>query len=260
MKIIVLVKQVYGEINRTPHSTKPSELQTHLINETDRNAIEEALRIREKHGGTVTALTMGPMNSQSTLREALAMGVDEAILLSDEFFEGSDSHATVTVLAAAVTKILDYDLILCGAYSDDLFALQVGPRLAEECNLPQITYATKITLEGRRVIVERDLENELQTIEGKLPCLIIVLSELNEPRVPSSEDRNAALNKDIIGWNATYLSLSEEELGFNGSLVDILRITEFAGKRKPVFLRGEIRDIVPKIVNVLEEEGVLREL
>lgn len=156
-----------------------------VISETDKNAIEEAVRIKEKHGGKVTAITMGSPDAKDALREALAMGADEAYLLTDPLFEGSDSHAIANVLAAAVTKILDYDLILCGTYSEDFFSFQVGPRLAEICNLPQVTYATKINVEGTKVVVERDLENERQVVEGKFPCLISVVRELNEPRLPT---------------------------------------------------------------------------
>jgi len=229
------------------------------INGTDKNAVEEAVRLREKYGGRVIAITMGPIDSQEVLREALAMGADEAVLLCDDAFEGSDPHATVTVLEAAITKILDYDMILCGAYSDDLYAFQIGPRIAEVCNLPQITYATRIIIEGRRVIAERDIEFENQTVEAKLPCLITVLPELNEPRRPSSDDWTTASSKSITVWDAADLSLTEDEVGFNGSLIDVLRSTRFSVSKKPVALQGEEQEVIGKIVDVLKREGVLRE-
>jgi len=229
------------------------------INGTDKNAVEEAVRLREKFGGRVIAITMGPIDSQEVLREALAMGADEAVLLCDDAFEGSDPHATVTVLEAAITKILDYDMILCGAYSDDLYAFQIGPRIAEVCNLPQITYATRIIIEGRRVIAERDIEFENQTVEAKLPCLITVLPELNEPRRPSSDDWTTASSKSITVWDAADLSLTEDEVGFNGSLIDVLRSTRFSVSKKPVALQGEEQEVIGKIVDVLKREGVLRE-
>src|SRR3972149_3827727 len=193
VNIVVLVKHVFQTADlRIDRATKTLVTQgvPKVISETDKNAIEESIRIKEKHGGKVTAITMGSPDAKEALREALAMGADEAYLLTDPLFEGSDSHATANVLAAAVTKIavtkiIDHDLILCGAYSEDLFSFQIGPRLAEICNLTQITYATKVTLEGTRVIVERDLENERQVVEGKLPCLISVLREFNGPRLPT---------------------------------------------------------------------------
>jgi len=259
--IIVLVKQVYQSADlKVDRTTKTLITQgvAKVISETDKNAIEEAVRIKEKHGGKITAITMGSPDAKEALREALAMGADEAYLLTDPLFEGSDSHATANVLAAAITKIIDYDLILCGAYSEDLFSFQVGPRLAEICNLAQITYATKISLEGTKVVVERDLENERQVVEGKLPCLITVLREINEPRLLTLMAIMAASKKPTTTWTASDLGLSEEELGFNGSLVEILRSTTAAGERKRVKLEGEASELAPKLVKALIQEGVLK--
>jgi electron transfer flavoprotein beta subunit len=229
-----------------------------VISETDKNALEEAVRIKEKHGGKITAITLGPPEAREALREALAMGADEACLLTDPLFEGSDAHATANVLAAAVTKILEYDLVLCGAYSEDLFAFQVGPRLAEMCNLPQLTYAAKLTLEGDRVIVERDLENERQVVEAKLPCLVSVVREINEPRLPTLMAIMAASKKPTNVWAATDLALGPEELGFDGSLIDVVRSSVTVGERRRIVLQGEAREIAPKIAKALVQEGVLK--
>src|SRR5208283_3217519 len=258
MNIIVLVKRIGHMIELDEDAIRESSREPR-INGTDKNAVEEAVRLREKHGGRVITITMGSTNSQDILRETLAMGADEAVLLCDDAFEGSDPHATVTVLEAAITKILDYDLIICGAYSDDMYAFQIGPRIAEVCNLPQITYATRIIIEGRRVIAERDIEFENQTVEAKLPCLITVLPELNEPRRPSSDDWTTASSKSITVWDAADLSLTEDEVGFNGSLIDVLRSTRFSVSKKPVALQGEEQEVIGKIVDVLKREGVLRE-
>ena len=261
VNIIVLVKQVYESANlKIDRTTKTLITQgvAKVISETDKNAVEEAVRIKEKHGGNITAIAMGSPDAKEALREALAMGADKAYLLTDPLFEGSDSHATANVLAAAITKILDYDLILCGAYSEDLFSFQVGPRLAEICNLPQITYAAKISLEGTKVVVERDLENERQVVEGKLPCLITVLREINEPRLLTLMAIMAASKKPTTTWTASDLGLSEEELGFNGSLVEILRSTIATGERKRLKLEGEPSDLAPKLVKALVQEGVLK--
>ncbi|MGO9644421.1 MAG: electron transfer flavoprotein subunit beta/FixA family protein [Candidatus Bathyarchaeia archaeon] len=258
MNIIVLVKRIGHMIELDQDASRESSREPR-INGTDKNAVEEAVRLREKYGGRVITITMGSTNSQDILRETLAIGADEAILLCDDSFEGADAHATVTVLEAAITKILDYDLIICGAYSDDMYAFQIGPRIAEVCNLPQITYATRIIIEGRRVIAERELEYEKQTVETKLPCLITVLPELNKPRTPSSDERTAASRKSITVWDAADLSLSEDEVGFNGSLVDVLRSTKFSVNKKPVTLQGEEQEVIGKIVDILKREGVLGE-
>lgn len=261
VNVIVLVKQVFQSADlKIDRSTKTLVTQgvPRVISETDKNAIEEAVRIKEKHGGKVTAVSMGPREAKEALREALAMGADEACLLADSRFGGSDSHATANVLAAALTKIIDYDLILCGAYSEDLFSFQVGPRLAEICNLPQITYATKITLEGTKVIAERDLENERQVVEGRLPCLISVMREINEPRLPTLMAIMAASKKPMNTWTAADLGLGEDELGFNGALVEILQSTAVVGGRKRIMLQGEPGEAAAELVKALVQEGVLK--
>ena len=261
VKIIVLVKQVFQtadlKVDRTS-KTVVTQGVPRVISETDKNAVEEAVRIKEKHGGKITALSLGPPEAKEALREALAMGADEAYLITDPRFEGSDAHATANVLAAAVTKVLEYDLILCGAYSEDIYAFQVGPRLAEICNLPQITYAAEVTLEGNRLLVERDLESERQVVEAKLPCLVSVVREINEPRLPTLMAIMAASKKPMKTWNAADLSLEADELGFNGSLIEVLRSTVSAGERRRITFQGEPKDIAPKIVKALVEEGVLK--
>ena len=261
VNILVLMKQVFQTADlRVDRSTKTIVTQgvPRVISEADKNALEEAVRIKEKHGGKITAITLGPPEAKEALREALAMGADEACLLTDPLFEGSDAHATANVLAAAVTKILEYDLVICGAYSEDLFAFQVGPRLAEMCNLPQITYAAKLSLENDRVIVERDLENERQVVEAKLPCLVSVVREINEPRLPTLMAIMAASKKPTNIWNAADLALGPEELGFNGSLIEVLRSTVTAGERKRILLQGDAKEIAPKVAKSLAQEGVLK--
>jgi electron transfer flavoprotein beta subunit len=261
VKIIVLVKQVLQTADlKVDRSTKSIITQgvPRVISETDKNAIEEAVRLKEKHGGKITAISLGPPEAKEALREALAMGVDEACLLTDPQFDGSDSHAIANVVAAAITKILDYDLVLCGAYSEDLFAFQVGPRIAEICNLPQITYAAKLSLEGDKVTVERDLEDERQTVEGKLPCLITVGREINEPRLPTLMAIMAASKKPTNIWKAADLSLAPEEVGFNGSLVEVLRSSVSVGERKKVMLQGDVKEIASKLAKDLVQEGVLK--
>jgi len=259
--IIVLAKQVFQtEGLRVDNATKTIVTQgvPKVISESDKNAIEEAVRIKEKQGGKITVITMGSPDAKEALREALAMGADEGYLLTDPLFEGSDAHGTANVLAAALTKILDYDLVLCGASSEDLYSFQVGPRLAEVCNLPQITYAAKITVDGTKVTVERDLENERQIVESKLPCLVSVIREINEPRLPTLMAIMAAGKKPMTTWGAADLSLGPDELGFKGALIETLRSTVATGDRKRVILQGEVKEIAPKLIQALVQEGVLK--
>jgi len=261
VKIIVLVKQVLQTAElKIDKASKGIVTQgvPRVISETDKNALEEAVRLKEKHGGKITAISMGSPEAKEALREALAMGADEAILVTDSRFEGSDSHAVASVLAATITKILDYDLIICGAYSEDLFAFQVGPRLAELCNLPQFTYATKITLEGNKITVERDLENERQIVEGKTPCLVTVVREINEPRLPTLMAIMASSKKPTTIWSAGDLGLTDDEIGYNGSLDELLRSTVSSGERKRIIIQGEPRDAVLKLTKTLQQEGVLK--
>jgi len=261
VKIIVLVKQVFQTADLKVDKTAKALVTQgvpRVISETDKNAVEEAVRIKEKHGGKISVVTLGLPEAKEALREALAMGADEAFLITDPLFEGSDAHATANVLAAAVTRILEYDLILCGAYSEDLFAFQVGPRLAEICNLPQITYAVKLTVEGERIVAERDLENERQVIEAKLPCLVTLSREINEPRLPTLMAIMGASKKPTTIWKAADLSLGAEEVGFNGSMIEILRSTVSAGERKRVTFEGEPAEIAPKVIKALLEEGVVK--
>jgi electron transfer flavoprotein beta subunit len=261
VKILVLVKQVFQTADlKVDKSTKTLVTQgvPQVISETDKNAIEEAIRIKEKYGGKIIAISMGSPQAKEALREALAMGVDEACLLTDPLFEGSDAHATANVLAAAVTKILDYDLILCGAYSEDLFAFQVGPRLAEICNLPQITYVAKLALQDTSVIAERDLENERQTVESRLPCLVTVVREINEPRLPTLMAIMAASKKPMNTWTAADLNLNGDELGFNGSLVEVLRSAVSVGERKHITLQGDVKEVAPKLAKALLQQGALK--
>ncbi len=261
VNILVLVKQVLQTAElKVDRKTKSIITQSvpRVISETDKNAVEEAIRLKEKNGGKITAICMGSPQGKEALREALAMGADEACLLTDPLFEGSDGHATANVLAAAITKILDYDLILCGSSSEDQYAFQVGPRLAEICNLPQITYAAKITVQTNKVLVERDLENERQTVECRLPCLISVVREINEPRLPTLMAIMAASKKPTNTWGATDLNLAQEELGFNGSLVESLRNTVAVGERKRIMLQGDVKEVSAKLVKSLLQEGVLK--
>ena len=261
VNIIVLVKQVFQaselKVDKTTKSIVTQGVPR-VISETDKNALEESIRIKEKHGGKITVISMGAPEGKEALREALAMGADEAILLTDPRFEGSDSHAIANALAAAVTKVPHYDLIICGAYSEDLFAFQTGPRLAEICNLPQLTYVTKITLEESKIIVERDLETERQIVEGKLPCLVTVAREINEPRLPTLMSIMSASKKPMTTWTATDLNLGEDELGLSGALNEILKSTVGAGERKRIMLQGELKEISLKLIEALQQAGVFK--
>ena len=185
MKIIVCIKQVpdTSEVKLDPKTnTLIRDGVPSIINPDDKSGIEAALRIKEQVGGTVTVVCMGPPQADVAIREALAMGCDEGVLISGREFGGSDTLATSTIIAAGI-KTLDYDLIITGRQAIDGDTAQVGPQIAEHLGLPQVSYAEDITVENEgSLIVKRQYEDRYQKIRIKTPCVITALSELAEPR------------------------------------------------------------------------------
>ncbi|NLY66813.1 MAG: electron transfer flavoprotein subunit beta/FixA family protein [Tissierellia bacterium] len=189
MNIIVCIKQVpdTNEAKIDPvRGTLIREGLPSIINPDDRNALEEALRIKdEMEGVKVTAISMGPPQAEIALVEALAMGADEAILLTDRALAGSDTLATSTALSAVIRYIGDFDLIFCGRQAIDGETAHVGPQIAEHLNIPQITCVEELKIEGRRVIAKRALEDGYFIVEAEMPLLLTAAKELNQPRYPS---------------------------------------------------------------------------
>ena len=187
MKIIVSIKQVpdtSGKVAVNPDGTLNRASMQTITNPDDMNALEAALKIKDATNCKVVVVTMGPPPAAGMLREALAMGADEAVLVSAREFGGSDTYATSQVLAAAISTIgiEDDDLVLCGRQAIDGDTAQVGPQIAEKLGLPQITYAADIAVEGKNVTVKRMLEDGYMTIKTQTPCLITCIKELNTPR------------------------------------------------------------------------------
>jgi electron transfer flavoprotein beta subunit len=190
---VVLVKQVPDTANITGQAMKEDGTVNRaalpaIFNPDDLNALEMALSVKDKHGGQVTVLTMGPLRAAEVLREALYRGADQVILLSDRKFAGSDTLATSYALKCAVEKIGDYDLVFCGRQAIDGDTAQVGPEVAEKLSLPQITYAETIkSLEGKVIVVERAFPRGKETVKCTLPCLLTVVGSANLPRPPSAD-------------------------------------------------------------------------
>ncbi len=259
--IIVLAKQVfYTQDLRIDRTTKKliTEGVARVISEADKNAIEEAVRLKERHGGKITILTMGPAQAKEALREAIAMGADEGFMLTGSEFENSDAHATAIALSAAIRKIGQFDLVLCGETSEDQYSFQVGPRTAENLNLPQITYAVKVTLQDTKVVVDRNLEDCYETVESSLPVFITVSREINEPRLPTLMAIMAASKKPMISWSASDIGLKPSELGREGSLTEPLRSTVATGERKRIAIQGEPAEAAEKLATALISEGVVK--
>jgi electron transfer flavoprotein beta subunit len=197
-----------------------------IVNPFDLFAVEEALRWKERLGGSVTALTMGPPQAEAALREIIALGVDRAVLLTDAAFAGSDTWATSYTLALAVRRLGRFDLIVCGKQAADGDTAQVGPGLAAHLDLPQITYVRRVeSLSGGRIVAQRLLETGTETIEAPLPCVVTVVKEINEPRLPTLRGRIAARRAAVERWGPADLGADPAKLGLNGSPTRVVRIT-----------------------------------
>lgn len=220
MNIVVCIKQVPDttEVKLDPvKGTLIRKGVPSIINPDDKSGLEAALNLKEKHGAHVTVLTMGPKQADVALREALAMGADEAILLTDRKFAGSDTLATSTTLAAAIRN-LDCDLVIAGRQAIDGDTAQVGPQIAEHLDLPQVSYVAGLEKKDDKVIMKRQFEDGYHMIEVELPCLITTLSEMNKPRYMNVEGVMDAYNeKEIKVWTFDDIAVNPDELGLNGS-------------------------------------------
>ena len=252
MNIIVCAKQVVDVSEmKVDSSTKKPILQgvPQKISDIDKNAMEEAIKIKEKHSGKITVLTVGPSNAKERIKELLAMGADEGVLVTVP--DNIDYHMTSTLLAEAIRKIGEYDIILCGEASVDLFSGQIGPRLAGLLNIPQITYAQTVTAEKEKVTADRNMGDKAVTTEATYPVLITVTKEINEPRLPSLMQILGAANKPINEWTADSLSSSLKPL------VETIELKGVPMERKNIIYQNDIDESVGKLVDSLAKEGVL---
>ena len=227
MNIIVCIKQVpdTAEIRINPETnTLMREGVPSIINPFDLHALEAAIQIREQRGGKVVVLTMGPPQAETSLREAIAMGADEAVLLSDKAFAGSDTWATSYTLAQAIKK-LGADIIFCGKQAIDGDTAQVGPETAEFLDIPHISYIRKIEeIKDDYIRVERLMDEGYDIVESSLPVLLTVVRELNEPRMPSLKGKMAAKKAEIKKMGMADIDAEENSLGLKGSPTQVKNI------------------------------------
>ena len=228
MKVIVCIKQVPDTTNvriNPETNTLVREGVQSIINPFDCYALEEGIRIREKHGGTVTVLTMGPPQAAEALREAISLGADEAVLVSDRAFAGADTLATAYTLAASIRKLEGADIILMGRQAIDGDTGQVGPGVAENLGISHITDIRKIEeIAGSRIVVERLLEEGYARLATSLPVVLTVVKEINEPRLPSLKGKLAAKKKEIPVLKAAELEADPERFGLVGSPTQVMKI------------------------------------
>lgn len=263
MNIIVCIKQV-PDISQTVEVRLDPETHTliregvpSVVNPFDMYAIEEALRIREKQGGKVSVISMGPPQAKDALKEAIAMGADSAILISDPNFAGADTLATSFTLATTIKKMGDFDLILCGKQAIDGDTGQVGPELAEFLDIPIITFVRKIELiKDGYAKVERAVEDGIEEVLTELPALFTVVKEINEPRLPSLKGKLLAKRTEIPVWGVAELGLSPNEVGLTGSPTQVIRTFTAEQKRGGEIFIGDAG--IERVVSILRGDVTSR--
>lgn len=261
MDIIVCIKQVPDTTNvriNPETNTLIREGVECIVNPFDMYAIEEGLRLRERCGGKVTVITMGPPQAQAALREALSLGADEAILVSNLAFAGSDTWATSLTLAKAIEKIGQYDIVLCGKQAIDGDTAQVGPGIAVHLRIPQITFVKKIEeITDRMIRAERLMEEGYQVVQSPLPVLLTVVKEINEPRLPSLRGKMRAKNAAIPVWGPQEIGVDPREVGLNGSPTYVARIFSPERKGTAKVFRGEPEETVEQLFEELRGKKLL---
>lgn len=262
MDIIVCIKQVPDttEVKINPETnTLVREGVPSVVNPFDENAVEAALQLKEKHGGKVTVITMGPPQAAEALKTSVAMGVDEVALVSDRAFAGSDTWATSYTLAQTIKKLGNYDLILCGKQAIDGDTAQVGPGIAEWLGIPQVTFAVKIDADptNKKAKVERLLEEVNEVVETPLPCMVTVVKQMNTPRLPSLKGLMRAKKVEVKSFNAQSIEADPKNIGLNGSPTSVVKIFSPPPKGGGEILTGEPADIVDNLLGKLKERKII---
>ena len=261
MNIVVCIKQVPDttEIKINPVTgTLIRDGVPSIMNPDDKGGLEMALRLKDQYGAHVTVITMGPPQADQILREAFAMGVDRAILLTDRKFAGADTLATSNALAGAL-RTLEWDLIITGRQAIDGDTAQVGPQTAEHLDIPQVSYVCGLEVEkgGKALRVTRETEDGVQILEAQMPCLLTVLSSAVKPRYMSAPGIVEAYNKNVEIWSADKIDVDETKLGLKGSPTKVLKAFT-KGLKAP----GEVFEVDPEeavgiIVSRLKEKFII---
>ncbi len=260
MNIVVCIKQVpeTTEVKINPETnTLVREGVPSIINPFDENAIEAALQLREKNGGKVTVISMGPPQAAEALKTAIAMGADDAILVSDRAFAGSDTWATSYTLAQTIKTLGDIKIILCGKQAIDGDTAQVGPGIAEWLNIPQVTFAVKIEVDGDKAKVERLLEEVNEVVETSLPAVITTVQQINSHRLPSLKGMLRAKKTEIKILKAAEIAAEEKNLGLKGSPTQVVKIFTPPPKGGGEVLTGEAPDVVDKLIAKIRERKII---
>ena len=264
VKIVACIKQVPDttDVRIDPETrTLVREGVESITNPFDEYAVEEALLTREKHGGEVHVITMGPPQAIEVLKNALAVGADFVYFLSDNAFAGADTWATAYTLAQAIRKISGVDLVICGKQAIDGDTAQVGPGVANQLGIPQLTYVSRvreIDLENKKIVAERMLEDGKEIIESSLPALITVVKDINEPRLPSLLGIKKAAKAEISTWTIEDLPVDMAKCGLEGSPTEVIRVFTPEPRGGGEILEGELTETIPLLIDKLMEAKVMK--
>lgn len=260
MNIVVCIKQVPDttEVKLDPKTnTLIRDGVPSIINPDDKAGLEAAIRLKDEMGAHVTVVSMGPPQADLALREALAMGADEAILVTDRAFGGADTWATSTTIAAALNN-LQYDLIITGRQAIDGDTAQVGPQIAEHLNLPNISYAEEIKIEDDYIIVKRQYEDRYHTIKAKLPILITALAELNQPRYMTPGGIFSAFReKEVKVWTLKDLTVDLDNIGLKGSPTKVKKSFTKGAKSAGKVFSLEPQESAELILDKMKEKFII---
>lgn len=261
MNIVVLVKQVpeiaLVKVDETANQVElPKGPGT--VNPFDEYAVEEALRLKEKHDGKVMVISVGTDRTESALRDCLALGVDEAYLLTDDAFEGSDPQALATILSAGLKKLGDFDLVLAGKQAVDSDSAQVPGAVAALLDAPQAMFVKKFeSVDGGKAVVHRQTEDGFDVVELTLPAVVSVVKEINEPRLPSLKGKMAAKKKTITKWSATDIGVEASAVGANSGTKTV-KVTPPPPRPKGEKIEGETpEELADKLFEKLREKQII---
>lgn len=256
MNIVVCLKQVPDTNEVKIDAVKGTLIREgvpSIINPDDKNALEEALVLKESKGGKVTVISMGPPQAKDALRESLAMGADEAILISDRAFAGADTLATSYALATAIKK-LDYDIIFAGRQAIDGDTAQVGPEMAEHLNIPQVTYVEEVKLQDEELEIKKALEDGYEVVSVKMPVLLTAIKDLNTPRYMHMAKIFECCNKEIKVWNAEDIGADKSLLGLSGSPTKVKKSVTKETKRDGILVNKPFKEAAQYAVSKLKEK------
>ncbi len=259
MKIVVCIKQVPDakDVRLDPETNTLARAGVEsIMNPYDRHALEEGVRLAGEQGGTVTVLSMGPPQAQEVLREAVACGADEAVLVSDRAFAGADTWATTHTLAQAIMTVGGADLVLCGKQAIDGDTAQVGPGLAERLGYPYATCVKKLLgcAEGT-LRLERMMDDGYDVLEVGLPALLTVVKEINQPRLPSLKGKMKAKKLEIKTLSAADIDADPGQIGLPGSPTQVVRVFSPQARGERTIFQGSVDEQVEQLARELEKSN-----